>query len=91
MTIGPGSYEWEPAAKQLPPPRSLLIFLEGFNRSADCASACCSLDTLALPHFDNVARAGVTFCAAMRAGVHKPVPVLAMHLVPQCMIAMLMC
>lgn len=74
IQLGPGSYEWEAAAKQLPPPRSLILLLEGFNHScnADASGACCSLDTVALPHFDNVARGGVTFCAATRSGALVP-------------------
>lgn len=66
----PDLYAWEAAAKQAPPPRSLVICLEGFNAAPPqgAPDACCSLDVLHLPHFDNVARHGVTFCAAQRRG-----------------------
>jgi hypothetical protein len=70
--LAPGldNFDWEAAAKQLPPPRSLMLLLEGFNHSvsSDVSDECCSLDRFVLPHFDNVARQGVTFCAAQPKG-----------------------
>jgi hypothetical protein len=65
----PDLYDWEPAAKQLPPPRSLLVVLEGFNTGPTHGSgAVCSLDQHYLPHFDSVARRGVNFCLARPSG-----------------------
>ena len=75
MTSSPNDHAWEAAAKQLPPPRSLVLLLEGFNTAAadgGGSDACCSLDDVALPHFDAVARQGVSFCAAVREGEHVP-------------------
>ena len=70
VTNSPDDYEWEAAAKQLPPPRSLLLLLEGFNSAPSVASAalCCTLEEVTLPHLDTIARQGVTFCAAIRRG-----------------------
>lgn len=62
---GPIDYFWEPAARQLPPPRSLILLLEGFNANPSTSSTCCRVDEVNLPHFDNVARKGVTFCVAV--------------------------
>lgn len=66
---------WEAAAKQLPPPRSLLLLLEGFNAASEAETTCeqlCTIDQIALPHFDNVARHGVSFCLASRQGASEP-------------------
>lgn len=63
----PNTYGWEAAAKQLPPPKSLVVVLEGFNTAPEPASddtAFCLVDQLFLPHMNNVARHGVTFCLA---------------------------
>lgn len=65
VSTQPVDYEWERAARQLPPPRSLLLLLEGFNGDPGTELSSCSLDELVLPHFDNVARRGVTCCAAV--------------------------
>lgn len=64
----PLDYAWERAARQTPPPRSLVLLLEGFNSGTRNEGYCCSLDELALPHFDNVSRRGVTSCAAVPEG-----------------------
>lgn len=66
---GPLDYSWEAAARQLPPPRSLVLLLEGFNADASIAGTCCRVDEVDLPHFDNVARKGVGFCVAVPTGV----------------------
>jgi hypothetical protein len=69
FTSQPLDYAWERAARQLPPPRSLVLLLEGFNSDASSEYNTCSLDELVLPHFDNVARKGVTCCAAVPTGM----------------------
>lgn len=66
---GPIDYTWEPAARQLPPPRSLIVLLEGFNADPATSSTCCRIDEVTLPHFDNVARKGVTFSVATPTGL----------------------
>jgi len=66
VASAPPSHAWEAAAKQLPPPKSLVLLLEGFNAPGEGGGGACALDALALPHFDNVARNGVTFCLAER-------------------------
>lgn len=66
---GPIDYSWEAAARQLPPPRSLMLLMEGLNSDASTPGTCCRVDEVGLPHFDNVARKGVNFCAAVPAGV----------------------
>jgi hypothetical protein len=70
VTSSSNDSDWEASAKQCPPPRSLIIVMEGFNHAPwpGQAQTCCSIDGMALPHFDNVARHGVTFCAATRSG-----------------------
>lgn len=65
VSTQPVDYEWERAARQLPPPRSLVLLLEGFNSDPSSDMSSCGLDELALPHFNNVARRGVTCCAAV--------------------------
>lgn len=66
---GPIDYSWEAAARQLPPPRSLMLLMEGLNSDASTPGTCCRVDEVGLPHFDNVARKGVNFCVAVPAGV----------------------
>lgn len=75
----PDDEAWEAAAKQTPPPRSLVLVLEGFNQAPRDGQVhgCCSIDDVALPHFDAVARQGVTFCAATRKG--RPCAALCMR------------